>query len=86
MTRSRPEDLSKVINQVEHPLLFRPFYMIHPCGTENFMQVHHNHEKAGYLICWLSVVGTLIDLRLDSRLSRAASGKDPRQPRVEEHK
>lgn len=51
-----------VVSQVEHPVLFRPFYQVHPCKTRDFMKFHH---VSNYLIAWLSTIGTLIDLKFD---------------------
>lgn len=59
------EDLSRAISQVEHPFLFRPFFMVHPCKTKNFMQPHIDVDPDNYLICWLSTIGTIIGLKLD---------------------
>lgn len=63
------------INQVEHPLLFRPFYMVHPCRTKDFMEVHSKSNSENYLICWLSTVGSYIGLRLDLMLGNLAQMK-----------
>jgi hypothetical protein len=60
------KDLSMVVNQVEHPLLFRPFFMIHPCRTKDFMEPHVKVNKEYYLISWLSMVANLIGLRMSS--------------------
>jgi ubiquitin-like-conjugating enzyme ATG10 len=67
---ARPKDLSMIVNQVEHPLLFRPFYMIHPCRTRDFMEPHLVANNDCYLISWLSIISTLLGLKLDDRFSR----------------
>lgn len=59
------EDLNQVLTQTEHPVLFRPFYMIHPCRTKEFMQFIDTNSNKNYLIAWLSTVATLINLKLD---------------------
>lgn len=51
-----------VVSQVEHPILFRPFYQVHPCKTREFMKYHH---VSNYLIAWLTTIGTLIGLRFE---------------------
>lgn len=51
-----------VVSQVEHPMLFRPFYQVHPCKTREFMKSHH---VSNYLIAWLSTIGTLIGSRFE---------------------
>lgn len=64
---NKQNDVSgEFVNQVEHPILFRPFYMIHPCRTKDFMKPHNS---SNYLICWLSTIGTVINLRLNLKLS-----------------
>ncbi|KAJ3595206.1 hypothetical protein NHX12_004510 [Muraenolepis orangiensis] len=45
------------ITQQEHPMLGRPFFVLHPCKTEEFMKVNH-------LVTWLSVVAPLVGLDL----------------------
>lgn len=61
------DELGQVIHQVEHPILFRPFFMIHPCKTRHFMEPHKKLNPEYYLISWLSTVGSIMGLRLDSR-------------------
>lgn len=58
------------LSQVEHPLLFRPYFMVHPCHTADFMALHRkdNGHIDKYLICWLSTVSTLIGLKLKPEL------------------
>lgn len=60
-----PGTTEQTINQVEHPLLFRPFYMVHPCKTSEFMESHKDSQN--YLICWLSTVATLVGFKLNSK-------------------
>lgn len=63
------DDLNQVVNQVDHPILFRPFFMIHPCKTKQFMEPHKNLNPHHYLICWLSTVGSILGLELDKRFA-----------------
>lgn len=63
------QEIKQTISQVEHPLLFRPFYMVHPCKTKSFMETHKTNNPNNYLLSWLSVIGTLLDLKLDLRLA-----------------
>lgn len=63
------QETRQTISQVEHPLLFRPFYLVHPCKTRNFMEIHKTSSPNNYLLTWLSVLGTLLDLKLDLRLA-----------------
>lgn len=67
LIQTEEKDLSMVVNQTEHPLLFRPFYMVHPCRTRDFMETHSRVNDQHYLVSWLSIVATLLGLRLDDR-------------------
>lgn len=53
----------------EHPLLAQPFFMLHPCKTQEFMspvlQVAHDQNRpVNYVLTWLSVVGPVVGLEL----------------------
>ncbi|KAI3806201.1 hypothetical protein L1987_22098 [Smallanthus sonchifolius] len=59
------------ITQEEHPYLNRPWYMLHPCGTSEWMKlilagenpaIENRNEQ--YLISWFSVVGQVFGLKL----------------------
>ncbi|XP_028283435.1 ubiquitin-like-conjugating enzyme ATG10 isoform X2 [Parambassis ranga] len=55
------------ITQQEHPLLGQPFFMLHPCKTEEFMrpllQASHDQPRpVNYVLSWLSVVGPVVGL------------------------
>lgn len=59
------------ITQEEHPYLNRPWYMLHPCGTSEWMKLllgGDNLMAANgtelYLISWFSVVGQVFSLKL----------------------
>jgi hypothetical protein len=71
------DDLSTIVNQVEHPLLFRPFYMVHPCRTRDFMEPHLKLRRDCYVISWLSIVGTLLGLQLDDQFGRLDMARAP---------
>ena len=55
-------DQYSYITQVEHPLLARPFFEIHPCRTEKLMG---QLAPRKYLISWISAVGRDVGLSLD---------------------
>ncbi|XP_029308513.1 ubiquitin-like-conjugating enzyme ATG10 isoform X2 [Cottoperca gobio] len=51
----------------EHPLLGQPFFMLHPCRTEEFMRpvlqaAQDQHRPVNYVLSWLSVVGPVVGL------------------------
>ncbi|KAL2099733.1 hypothetical protein ACEWY4_004127 [Coilia grayii] len=55
------------ITQQEHPLLGQPFFMLHPCKTEEFMRpaletAHAKRMGVNYIVTWLSVVGPVVGL------------------------
>ncbi|XP_053739645.1 ubiquitin-like-conjugating enzyme ATG10 [Synchiropus splendidus] len=55
------------ITQQEHPVLGQPFFMLHPCRTEEFMkpivmEAHNQKRSMNYVVTWLSVVGPLVGL------------------------
>ncbi|XP_062260647.1 ubiquitin-like-conjugating enzyme ATG10 isoform X3 [Platichthys flesus] len=55
------------ITQQEHPLLGQPFFMLHPCKTEEFMKpvlqlAQDQNRPVNYVLTWLSVVGPLVGL------------------------
>ncbi|KAK0136888.1 Ubiquitin-like-conjugating enzyme ATG10 [Merluccius polli] len=57
------------ITQQEHPMLGQPFFVLHPCKTEEFMwpvvqAAEAEHRKVNYVVTWLSVVGPLVGLDL----------------------
>lgn len=53
------------ITQQEHPLLGQPFFMLHPCRTEEFLRPVLQEEQprpVNYVLLWLSVVGPVVGL------------------------
>lgn len=56
----------------EHPFLHRPWYMLHPCGTSEWMKLlllagskeSKLSEIKRYLPSWLSVVGQAVGLKI----------------------
>ncbi|XP_068197452.1 ubiquitin-like-conjugating enzyme ATG10 isoform X2 [Antennarius striatus] len=56
-----------VISLQEHPLLGQPFFMLHPCRTDEFMRpvlqaALDQHRSMNYLLSWLSLVGPVVGL------------------------
>ncbi|XP_029971078.1 ubiquitin-like-conjugating enzyme ATG10 isoform X2 [Salarias fasciatus] len=57
------------ITQQEHPLLGQPFFMLHPCKTEEFMKpllqaAVDQNRPVNYVLSWLSVVGPVVGLHV----------------------
>ncbi|XP_061694381.1 ubiquitin-like-conjugating enzyme ATG10 isoform X2 [Syngnathoides biaculeatus] len=62
------------ITQQEHPLLGQPFFMLHPCRTEEFMRPvlqlgKGKQRQVNYILTWLSVVGPLVGLDISLKYS-----------------
>ncbi|XP_004703710.1 ubiquitin-like-conjugating enzyme ATG10 [Echinops telfairi] len=66
------------ISQQEHPLLGQPFFVLHPCKTNEFMiPVLKNSQKINrnfnYITSWLSIVGPVVGLNLPLSYAEAMS-------------
>ncbi|KAM6984883.1 ubiquitin-like-conjugating enzyme ATG10 [Aplochiton taeniatus] len=76
------------ITQQEHPLLGQPFYVLHPCRTEDFMRpvmqaALRESRGVNYVVTWLSVVGPVVGLEVPlsySTLVPAPSHPTPAPP------
>ncbi|XP_051539885.1 ubiquitin-like-conjugating enzyme ATG10 isoform X1 [Myxocyprinus asiaticus] len=69
------------LTQQEHPLLGQPFFMLHPCRTEEFMKpaldlAHVENKRVNYIVTWLSVVGPVVGLDVPLSYSTAVSAPD----------
>ncbi|KAM9350189.1 ubiquitin-like-conjugating enzyme ATG10 [Symphorus nematophorus] len=58
----------------EHPLLGQPFFMLHPCKTEEFMRpvlqaAQEQHRPVNYVLSWLSVVAPVVGLDVPLKYS-----------------
>ncbi|XP_032132779.1 ubiquitin-like-conjugating enzyme ATG10 isoform X3 [Sapajus apella] len=66
------------ITQQEHPILGQPFFVLHPCKTNEFMTpVLKNSRKinknVNYITSWLSIVGPVVGLNLPLSYAKATS-------------
>ncbi|XP_077900695.1 ubiquitin-like-conjugating enzyme ATG10 isoform X3 [Ictidomys tridecemlineatus] len=66
------------IYQQEHPILGQPFFVLHPCKTNEFMApVLKNSQKINrninYITSWLSIVGPVVGLNLPLSYAIATS-------------
>ncbi len=67
-------NINEVVVQMEHPILKRPYFMLHPCRTEATLgHFNLNSIKVGnkrmnclkkYLITWFQIYGALLNLHL----------------------
>ncbi|MQL84179.1 hypothetical protein Taro_016686, partial [Colocasia esculenta] len=68
------------ITQEDHPFLRRPWFVLHPCGTRDWMklllpntQAMDGHVVQQYLASWLSVVGQAVGLRVPLEMQNKSS-------------
>ncbi|KAG8456415.1 hypothetical protein GDO86_002265, partial [Hymenochirus boettgeri] len=56
----------ETITQQEHPILGQPFYVLHPCRTNEFMSSLQGatNRNGNYIVTWLSTVGPVVGLHL----------------------
>ncbi|XP_041993503.1 ubiquitin-like-conjugating enzyme ATG10 isoform X4 [Salvia splendens] len=61
------------VTQEEHPELGRPWYMLHPCGTSEWMKLllssdvsaaQNRIPREKYMLSWFSVVGQVFGIKL----------------------
>ncbi|NXG02176.1 ATG10 enzyme, partial [Sakesphorus luctuosus] len=67
----------ETITQQEHPILGQPFFVLHPCRTNEFIsavlagpQKHDRHTN--YITLWLSTVGPVVGLNLPLSYAKVA--------------
>lgn len=56
----------ETITQQEHPILGQPFFMLHPCRTNEFMSsvTGAANREGNYITTWLSTVGPVVGISL----------------------
>ncbi|XP_072462333.1 ubiquitin-like-conjugating enzyme ATG10 isoform X3 [Notamacropus eugenii] len=69
------------ITQQEHPILGQPFFVLHPCKTNEFMtSLLENSGKdkrnTNYITLWLSIVGPVVGLNIPLSYAKAVSQQD----------
>ncbi|XP_063365392.1 ubiquitin-like-conjugating enzyme ATG10 [Cydia amplana] len=57
------KDFYSVITQQEHPIFFRPYFMVHPCHTEELLMVFKNKSR-NIIVTFLGLITPLIKLDL----------------------
>lgn len=59
------ENQLRILTQQEHPFCRRPFFTLHPCKTEEFMQYFIGCSiKINPLITWLSTIAPMVNLKI----------------------
>nr|XP_023960266.1 ubiquitin-like-conjugating enzyme ATG10 [Chrysemys picta bellii] len=66
------------ITQQEHPLLGQPFFVLHPCRTNEFMapvlaNSQRENRNMNYITSWLSIVGPVVGLNLPLSYAKLVS-------------
>ena len=71
--------LVNLLSQEEHPLLFKPFYFLHPCKTADWMyatEIETTNDRSGsvkktsnYTLKWLSFVFFALDIDFDFKFA-----------------
>ena len=57
-------NMYETITQQEHPLLHRPFFVLHPCHTEKLLGKLEDQSTKKKFLFWLSIYGQSIGLPL----------------------
>ncbi|XP_045768974.1 ubiquitin-like-conjugating enzyme ATG10 [Maniola jurtina] len=57
------EDFYSVVTQQEHPVLYRPYFIIHPCHTANLLSMFKKKSR-NLIITFLGLITPLIQLNL----------------------
>uniref|UniRef100_A0A8C5TU49 Ubiquitin-like-conjugating enzyme ATG10 n=1 Tax=Malurus cyaneus samueli TaxID=2593467 RepID=A0A8C5TU49_9PASS len=65
------------ITQQEHPILGQPFFVLHPCRTNEFISAvlrgcHKHRRHTNYIVLWLSTVGPVVGLNLPLSYAKVA--------------
>ncbi|CAO2818956.1 unnamed protein product [Amaranthus hypochondriacus] len=73
------------ITQQEHPYMNRPYFTLHPCGTNELMRLllgntslsEGNVRLECYFVSWLSIVSQVVGLRIPLQLAAYSQEKQP---------
>ncbi|XP_046389779.1 ubiquitin-like-conjugating enzyme ATG10 [Ischnura elegans] len=57
-------DMWELVSQQEHPVLGKPFFVLHPCRTAKFLASLGSLSCGNLLVPWLSSLGPLVKLNL----------------------
>lgn len=71
-TEDLRSELLELLSQQEHPLLFKPFYFLHPCKTADWMkstEVFECEVKTNYTLKWLSFVFFALNVDFDFKFA-----------------
>lgn len=72
-TSQERQMLVNLLSQQEHPILFKPFYFIHPCKTSEWMKLTELTKQvdgANYTLKWLSFIFFALNIEFDVRFGK----------------
>jgi ubiquitin-like-conjugating enzyme ATG10 len=62
LQHKKNSNMYETITQQEHPILQRPFFVLHPCHTENLLRQVRDQTAQKRFLFWLSIFGQSIGL------------------------
>ncbi|XKL68629.1 hypothetical protein PGB90_006398 [Kerria lacca] len=66
-----------IFSQQEHPYTRTPFFILHPCKTENFLKpIVSISSNINPLVTWLSAIAPVVDLNIDPRYGTVCFNKE----------
>nr|AWV66709.1 ubiquitin-like--conjugating enzyme ATG10 [Brachionus calyciflorus] len=65
--KNEERDSDLILTQQEHPILFKPFYYMHPCKTSQWMSATKigENDNFNFTLKWLSFVFSALRIPLD---------------------
>lgn len=60
---SKYMEMTTILTQMEHSILFRPFLTLHPCRIAEFLHLLPNSENK--VLSFLSTIGPAVHLKFD---------------------
>ncbi|CAH1957910.1 unnamed protein product [Acanthoscelides obtectus] len=70
--RFKESNMYDTITQMDHPVLRRPFFTLHPCRTHEIMEPFLEESK-NPVVSWLTVVGPFVHLDLNEEYVKMCS-------------
>lgn len=61
--------MTSILTQMEHPILFRPFLTLHPCRIAELLHCLPNSENK--VLSFLSTIGPAVHLKFDLKYANA---------------
>lgn len=72
--RVAPFEMTSVLTQMEHPVLFKPFLTLHPCRTQELLERTPNSRNK--VLTFLSAIGPTVYLSVDLRFGLDSDSKE----------